>query len=211
MRCRTARRWITRDLAGELTPGRVERLAQHVERCEGCRREQVAYAALDRALGTLPMVAAMPTRLEQDTLRRVRLAADADPPRAASRVGRWLIVTAPALVATAALVLTLRTVPPAMDPGAGEPVTGRARGGPAPAPSTPKRLARRDAPPAPPQPEARRRRTAPTVPGDPPAELAARPDLFVNLPLLRNFDKLQHYDAIQTTTVDDQQGDRSNG
>jgi hypothetical protein len=49
------------------------------------------------------------------------------------------------------------------------------------------------------------------VPSDPPAELAARPDLFVNLPLLRNFDKLQHYDAIQTGTLEGQQGDRSNG
>jgi hypothetical protein len=40
------------------------------------------------------------------------------------------------------------------------------------------------------------------VPSEPPPELAARPDLFVNLPLLRNLDKVQHYEAIQTIAVD---------
>jgi hypothetical protein len=62
--------------------------------------------------------------------------------------------------------------------------------------------------PAAPQPAARKRRT---LPDDPPAELAARPDLFVNLPMLRNLDKLQHFDAIQTTTLDGHEGDQSNG
>jgi hypothetical protein len=208
MRCRTARRWITRDLAGELTHARVERLAQHIERCEGCRREQVAYAALDRALGTLPMMTAMPSRLEQDTLRRVRLAAEEDEVRDARRIGRWVVVTAPALVATAALVLTLRTVPPPVDPDRDEPAAV-GEGGAVPTPAA--RLARRDAPPAPPQPGARRRRAVDTVPSDPPADLAARPDLFVNLPLLRNFEKLEHYDAIETTTVDRPEEVHSNG
>ena len=210
MRCRTARRWITRDLAGELSPGRMERLGRHVERCEGCRREQVAYAALDRALGVLPMTAAMPPRLAQDTLRHVRVAAAEDDPRDARRVGRWVLVTAPALVATAALVLTLRTGTP---PGAGAPAARAKPGGTtASKPAPPAQLAQRDArPAAPSQAAPRRRRTVPVVPSDPPPELAARPDLFVNLPMLRNLEKLQHYDAIQTTTGDGQQGDQSNG
>src|SRR5262249_57189441 len=75
MRCQTARRWITTDLAGELPAGRVRRLSRHVERCEGCRRERTAYTALDRLLGALPLEASPSARLEQDTLRRVRLAA----------------------------------------------------------------------------------------------------------------------------------------
>src|SRR5262249_62213164 len=75
MRCQTARRWITTDLAGELPAGRVRRLSRHVERCEGCRRERTAYTALDRLLGALPLEASPSARLEQDTLRRGRLRA----------------------------------------------------------------------------------------------------------------------------------------
>jgi hypothetical protein len=46
-------------------------------------------------------------------------------------------------------------------------------------------------------------------PSEPPAELAAAPDLFVDLPILRNMEKLEHFEAISTTTLDD--GDQSNG
>jgi hypothetical protein len=210
MRCRTARRWITRDLAGELAPGRVERLGRHVERCEGCRHERVAYAALDRALGVLPMTAAMPARLEQDTLRRVRLAASEDEPRDTRRVGRWLIATAPAVAAAAALVLTLRADAPPEDVRRGRAPTAKADDTTAPASPPLAQLAQRGARPVPP-PAPRRRRIEPVVPSDPPPELAARPDLFVNLPLLRNLEKLQHFDAIQTTTVDGPEEDQSNG
>ena len=49
------------------------------------------------------------------------------------------------------------------------------------------------------------------MPSQPPPELAARPDLFVNLPVLRNMEKLQHYEAIQTTTLDGQHDGQSNG
>jgi len=206
MRCRTARQWITRDLAGELSPRRVEQLGRHVERCEGCRREQVAYAALDLALGLLPVAAEMPPRLEQDTLRRVRLAADDADPRPARAVARWLFIGAPALVATAALGLALYAgVPPeTAQPPAAKPV-GVAAAKKAAAPA---QVAQNAAPRPVEQPASRKRRD---VPGDPPAELAARPDLFVNLPMLRNLDKLQHYEAIQTTTDDGQDGDQSNG
>ena len=47
-----------------------------------------------------------------------------------------------------------------------------------------------------------RRRVVRDVPSEPPPELAARPDLFINLPLLRSLDKVQHYEAIQTIAVD---------
>jgi Putative zinc-finger len=207
MRCRTARQWITRDLAGELPPRRVERLGRHVERCEGCRREQVAYAALDRALGLLPVAAEMPPRLEQDTLRRVRLAADDADPRPARGVGRWVLIGAPAVAAAAALGLVLHDgLPPdAARPAAVKPAGVAAAKKPAPPTQVAQNESQR---PAAPQPAARKRRT---LPDDPPAELAARPDLFVNLPMLRNLDKLQHFDAIQTTTLDGHEGDQSNG
>jgi len=200
MRCRTARRWTTRKLAGELSAGRIGRLERHIERCDECRREDAAYAALDRALSLLPMEAALPPRLEQDTLRRIRVAGAEDDPQPARRLGRWLGFGVPALAAAAVLVLAVRVMqPPVSQPETKPPA--RAQG---------VRRATREpaAPPVPPQ--ARRRRTA-DVPSEPPPELAARPDLFISLPMLRNMEKVQHYESIQTTTLDEQGDDHSNG
>jgi hypothetical protein len=206
MRCLTARRWITRDLAGELTPRRVERLAQHLERCAGCRRERVAYATLDRALGGLPVAAALPPRLEQDTLRRVRLAAADDVP-GARRLGRWLGLAVPPLAATAALLLAVRGAGPPAEPGHESAAPGaQARRASSPTAAPPVRVAR---PAAPSAAAPRHRRTEPVVPSEPPPDLAARPDLFVNLPILRNLERLEHYDAI--TTLDDPNGGQSSG
>jgi len=197
MRCQTARGWITRDLAGELSPGRAGRLAQHVDGCEGCRREQTAYAALDRMLGTLTLDGPLPPRLEQDTLRRVRLAADDDAPHRLG-VWRWLRVGAPALAGAAVLLLAVRAVQPPVEPASTTPLpTHSASKRAAPAPATAQ-------PPT-------RRRAAGSVPSQPPPELAARPDLFVNLPVLRNMEKLQHYEAIQTTTLGGQHDGQSSG
>jgi hypothetical protein len=42
------------------------------------------------------------------------------------------------------------------------------------------------------------RRAKARAPIDPPAELASRPDLFVDLPMLRELDKMQHFDSIAT-------------
>ncbi|HEY1417172.1 MAG TPA: zf-HC2 domain-containing protein, partial [Myxococcaceae bacterium] len=74
MRCRRAEQWMMMALAGELSGRRPQRLAKHVEGCAGCRREWEAYAALDRVLGSLPLEASLPPRLEQVTLRSARLA-----------------------------------------------------------------------------------------------------------------------------------------
>ena len=49
-----------------------------------------------------------------------------------------------------------------------------------------------------------------TVPAEPPPELAAAPELFVDLPLLRNMEKLEHFETIRTTTLDDGE-EQSNG
>jgi hypothetical protein len=42
--------------------------------------------------------------------------------------------------------------------------------------------------------------------GEPPPDLAAAPEKFMNLPILRNMEKLEHFEAIQTTTLDDESG-----
>src|SRR5262245_66124700 len=74
MRCRRAERWMTMALAGELSGRRSQRLTKHMDGCAGCRREGEAYTALDRVLGSLPLEAALPPRLEQVPPRNARLA-----------------------------------------------------------------------------------------------------------------------------------------
>jgi hypothetical protein len=192
---------MTMALAGELSGRRSQRLTKHMDGCAGCRREWEAYTALDRVLGSLPLEAVLPPRLEQVTLRHARRAeAEATKSRR-----RWVGVAVPALAATAVLVVAARLslqdtepAPPAPAPAA------PTRAVTAPAARVPARVAERAPAPAPsPAPASpQRRRVARGVPSEPPPELAARPDLFINLPLLRNLDKVQHYEAIQTIAVD---------
>jgi anti-sigma factor RsiW len=191
---------MTMALAGELSGRRSQRLTKHIDGCAGCRREWEAYTALDRVLGSLPLEAALPPRLEQVTLRNARLA-EAE----ATKSRRWWIgVAIPALAATAVVVVAARLslqdteLTPAPAPAA------PARAVTPPPHRAPPRVAERTPAPAPsPAPASpQHRRVARGVPSQPPPELAARPDLFVNLPLLRNLDKVQHYDAIQTIAVD---------
>src|SRR5262249_9960609 len=144
MRCRRAERWMTMALAGELPGRQPDLLGQHLERCQNCRREWEAYAALDRALGTLPLEAALPARLEQVTLRRVRLADGAEAPK---RRWRWLGLAMPALAATAVLVVAARL---SLHEGNQEGRLVSAPVAPARAPSAaPQRLAARTSAPAP--------------------------------------------------------------
>jgi len=191
---------MTMALAGELSGRRSQRLTKHMDGCAGCRREWEAYTALDRVLGSLPLEAVLPPRLEQVTLRNARLA-EAEATK--SRRG-WLGVAVPALAATAVLVvaarLSLQDTGPAPAPAPAAPT----RAVTAPPARVPARVAERAPAPAPsPAPASpQRRRVARGVPKEPPPELAARPDLFINLPLLRNLDKVQHYEAIQTIAVD---------
>ena len=184
-------------LAGELSGRRSQRLTKHMDGCAGCRREWEAYTALDRVLGSLPLEAALPPRLEQVTLRDARLA-EAE---ATKSGGRWLGVAIPALAATAVLAvavrLSLQDTEPAPTPAA------PTRAVTAPPARVPGRVAERAPAPAPSAAASpQRRRVARGVPKEPPPELAERPDLFINLPLLRNLDKVQHYEAIQTIAVD---------
>jgi hypothetical protein len=142
------------------------------------------------------MTAPISAAFEGRVVRAVRAAAD--PP--AVRRGRWWLGV-PALAGAAALVLAIRaSVPPP-----GQPSTAPQFGAVAlPAVDrTPARVGW-DAPGD--------RRSQRSVPSQPPPELAARPDLFVDLPMLRNLERLEHFEAIQTTTLDDEPSDgTSNG
>jgi hypothetical protein len=186
-------------VAGELPGPRSQRLAQHMEGCAGCRREWEAYTALDRVLGSLPLEASLPPRLEQVTLRNARLT---EAEAATSR--RWLGVAVPALAATAVVVVAARLSFQDTEPVPAPVQAAPSRTLAAPPARVPDRATKRAPAPAPSAVPAspQDRRVARRVPSEPPPELAARPDLFVNLPLLRNLDKVQHYEAIQTLAVD---------
>src|SRR5262249_50000097 len=177
MRCRTAHSSIIAARDGELGARRRRALDRHLARCGTCRAEQVAIDDVLAALARLPDAIDVPARLEPDVLRRIRALA-ADPDARGATASRWLRVLTPALAAgvvAAGAVLGLRTV------------TEQA---PTVRTTPPVVVATRESTP----PPARRAKTR--VPDQPPAELASHPELFVDLPMLRNMDKLQHFDTI---------------
>jgi anti-sigma factor RsiW len=189
MRCGRAQKSLIAALDGELTPRRRQALDRHLAGCAACRGELATTERMLAALDARPAEAPVSVALEQATLRRIRLAADAD-----TDIPWWRRLPLPALViATAVLVLAVGIV---------------RRTGPVPPPPAPTadRVARASIPKATPrrEPQAVARRSAP--PSEPPAELAAAPDMFMNLPILSNLDKLEHFEAIQTTTLDDDPG-----
>jgi len=192
MRCQRAQKWMTAAVDGELSARRRRALDGHLAACAACRRELAVTERMLTALAGLPMEAAVSARLEQATLRRVRLAAADEAERApASRWARWLPLPAFALATAAVLVLAIgivrRTGQVPSAPAVRAPrVDAR---GVAQAPSS---LLR---PP---------RRFAEAPPAEPPAKLAEAPDLFVDMPIIRNLDKMTHFEAIQTTTLDDE-------
>ena len=193
MRCQRARKWMTAAVDGELSPRRRRALDGHLAACAACRRELAVTERMLTALEGLPMEAAVSPRLEQATLRRVRLAAADEAERApASRWRRWVPLPAFALATAAVLVLAIGIV---RRPGGG-PGTPALR----PAPTA---VAKRGAP-APPSPLSPPHRFAKALPAEPPAKLAEAPDLFVDMPIIRNLEKLTHFEAIQTTTLDDE-------
>lgn len=185
MRCGRAQKSLIAALDGELTPRRRQALDRHLAGCAACRGELATTERMLAALDTRPAEAPVSAALEQATLRRIRLAPDAHPE---TPWWRWLPLPA-LVVATAVLALAVGIV--------------RRTGPVPPPPRTADRVARATVPPASPhrEPHAVPRRLPP--PSDPPAELVAAPDKFMNLPILRNLEKLEHFDAIQTTTLDD--------
>ena len=193
MRCQRARKWMTAAVDGELSPRRRRALDGHLAACAACRRELAVTERMLTALEGLPMEAAVSARLEQATLRRVRLAAADEAERApASRWTRWLPLPAFALATAAVLVLAIGIVRR----------TGQVPGAPAVRPAP--KLDARGVAQAPPSLLRPPRRFAEAPPAEPPAKLAEAPDLFVDMPIIRNLDKMTHFEAIQTTTLDDE-------
>ena len=193
MRCGHAQKLIVAAVDGELTPERRRDLDAHVATCTECRAELHATQALFGALGSLPQEAEMPALVESATIRRMRLAAAEERER---KDRRWGWFSAPVLAAAGVVVLALViNLRPGGEQGSPRPATPAASGG--------RQLARVSDPV--PAPAAAKRETAVAVanvapPSEPPPDLAAAPELFMNLPIIRNMEKLEHFEAI--TMVD---------
>lgn len=188
MRCGPAQKLIVAAVDGEITPERRRDLDEHVAVCSECRAELRATESLFGALESLPQEAAVPALVESATIRRMRLAAAEERERKERRWG-WIPtpVLAAAGVAALALAINLRQ--------GDEPSLPAVPDVPAAGP-----LARVPEPAAP--PAAAKREAAPVAvaniapPAEPPADLAAAPELFMNLPIIRNMEKLEHFEAI---------------
>jgi anti-sigma factor RsiW len=168
---------------GELEARRRRALDRHLVRCGACRAEQVSIEGVLRLMDQLPTEVEVPAGLQQRVLRQVRILADEDGAQA-----RWwslstgLRTLAPAFAASAVVVLAilgLRGDQPSLAPA----IPDQRAAAPAPAAEAVRPLA-----------TAKPHKTR--IPDEPPAELASRPDLFVDLPILDNLEKMEHFDAI---------------
>jgi hypothetical protein len=188
MRCRTARTWIVADRDGELAARRGRALERHLVRCGACRAEQVAIEDVLGLLDGLSQEAEVPARLEQRVLRQVRLLADEETTRSRWWPSMTMRALAPALAGAAVVLLTV----------VGLHRDERAVSVPDAAPE--RRIAARPEPA--PNPVAVAKQPRRRVPDQPPAELASRPDLFVDLPLLAELEKIEHFDSIAGMDAD---------
>ena len=180
MHCRTAQTAIVAARAGELGAREQRALDRHLVRCASCRTERVAIEGVLAAVDRLDAAAVVPARLEQEVLRRVRaLAQETSAESLGHRLSGWFLRVAPGVAATAVVVIALIGV------RVGTRQTSLPVSVAHPVAS---RLAKRQ------------------VPDEPPPALASRPDLFVDLPILRDLDKLRHYDSIATMEDDDPAG-----
>jgi anti-sigma factor RsiW len=186
---------MTAAIDGELAARRRQALDRHVAGCTGCRREWALTERLLAALGTVAAEAAVPARLEQATIRQVREIAAVG--ARGGRTGWASSLLAPLPLAGAAAVAMLAT---------GVLWFGESMPGSAVAPARSARpaepthkVARADGPRRP-TGGAQMAETVP--PPEPPAELAASPELFMELQILRNMEKLRNFEAILTTTLD---------
>jgi len=190
MRCQRAHQWMAAAVDGELAPRRRRALDRHLAACATCREELTATERMLAVLEALPMEAPVSVALEQATLRRVRLAAADEAERGpAVRWRTWLPLPAFAVATAAVVVLAIGIVQ---------------RTGQVPAPVPAVRPSGTAAQPVAKAPVAESPKAP--LPAEPPPKLAEAPDLFMDLPILRNMDKLRHFEAIETTTLDDEPG-----
>jgi anti-sigma factor RsiW len=200
MRCRGARRSLLAALDGELGTAEREALNTHLSGCEACRTAADETARLHRALAGMAQVADPPVSLESATLRRVRgvLGEEAHARAGFGGGGLWWWVAAP-LAATLAGVLVWRSHP------------GGAPSGPAlvevpPMIAAEQRLAAGEAPNRRTEQAGSRpvggtvRDESPEAPVPPP-RVAEALDLFLEMPILENMEKLENFDAIRTVDV----------
>ena len=187
MRCRTARRSLLAARDGELAAAEREALDAHLSACETCRALAEETVRLHRALAAMPQTAAVPPGLAEATLRRVRAEMADDAPAR----GAWWWAAAPLAAGLAGIVVwhqwpaTVVAPPPAAPVGRPAELAARA----------PERMASKPAPT--PAPSAAAEQPAP------PPQVAEALDLFLDMPILENMEKLQNYDAIRTVDVGD--------
>ena len=192
-----------------LAPRRRRALDDHLAACPSCRQEIETTKRLFGFLDALPIEADVPARLEQATLRAVRIAAAEETERKAEGAPgfRWFRVMVPAFAAAAtvavALVATQRSTPTPSPASSGPTMAKptRAQVAKAAPRSKPESEPRVVAAAKPTPREARPQLAA--VPVDLPVELSERSDLLFALPMLHNLDKLEHFEKIQTTVLDD--------
>jgi anti-sigma factor RsiW len=213
MRCARAQKLMVPAVDGELAPRELQMLDQHVTACVACRGELEMTRAVLGRVAALPAEAGVPARLEQATLRAVRLAAAAEE----ERRSRWWRMPA---LSTLAVAAGLAAVAAGLRQYSDGPVVPAPAPAAAPAPVQVAKPVEKEA--APVQVPAKQETTVvarpqPIVPAEPPAELAARPELFVDLPILRHMEKLEHLEAIESTALDGgttpgtDEGERSSG
>jgi anti-sigma factor RsiW len=189
MRCGRAQKLIIAAVDGEITPQCRRDLDEHVAGCTECRDALHATEALLGALDRLPQEAEVPPLVEAATIRRMRIAAAEERER---KERRWGWFSAPVLAATGVVVVALAIN---LRPG------GESRSLRSATPAAPAARVARAPEPAPTAAAAEREPRAVasgdvTPPSEPPPDLAAAPDLFMNLPIIRNMEKLEHFEAI---------------
>jgi hypothetical protein len=154
-------------------------------------------------LRSLPTEAPVHAGIEARTMRRVHDVLDTERRwRPWRLVAQWL--PAPALAALA-VVVVLSWWPATSPSPAPVTVASVARETPPAAPAT--RPARPVAAPAAPSPGAGRTESAPGPERmAPPPELAGALEMYLDLPILENMEKLEHFEVIHTTEMDGEKG-----
>jgi len=167
----------------------AKELEAHVRECADCRQEHHRTRRLTEALARLPGDASVGAHLEAATMRQVHGVLDTQRRRRPwTQLARWL--PAPALATLAATLMVVWWRPSAPEvPSLG--IDGS--------------IARLESPTqVPPEPPVTPTDANPAVRRDhaePPAELAAALEMFLEMPILENMEKLQNYEIIKTTDL----------